>query len=281
MSTASSKFDQIVRRLAALHGVQTEYVNASGARVVASVESLRSILEGLGARCRTASEAAASERRALSELQTRWLAPVLAAWERRKNAAPILIGEGSKGGPVRWELALEDGSVLTGSANTASLPGKSVKGISGVVQRFAMLPLPAGMPRGYHTLTVRCAGRTAEAMVVCAPSKSFRHPPGACDREWGVFAPVYSLQSKASLGIGDLSDLHSLAEWGGSLGGKAFDPFHQRDAGTGHRHLCDSEPRAHSPNGQGGGLHLRHDPQPRGHVADALSAGGREGVSAA
>lgn len=48
-------------------------------------------------------------------------------------------------------------------------------------------------------------------LTACTP------PPG--ERRWGVFLPVYALNSKRSWGAGDFTDLGHLTEWVGGLGG--------------------------------------------------------------
>lgn len=224
MTTKANKFDRVIRRLAKLNGVQTAYTDASGATVEATAESLREVLGAMGTPVKTEAAALAAERRMLGSIGEQWLAPVIAAWEGRANHAPILAGQAGAATPVRWELTLEDGSRRFGSERLGSLRCRSIRGLSGVSQRFAMLPLSGGptkgLPPGYHTLRVRLGRRDGEAMVVCAPVKSFRHPAGVCEREWGVFAPVYSLRSSGDMGVGDLSDLGALASFGGELGGR-------------------------------------------------------------
>ena len=65
---------------------------------------------------------------------------------------------------------------------------------------------------GYHTVEIK----GHETFVISAPTKAyFSHPP----RQWGVFAPIYSLHSKRNPNAGDLTDFEHLMDWMSELGG--------------------------------------------------------------
>jgi 4-alpha-glucanotransferase len=68
--------------------------------------------------------------------------------------------------------------------------------------------LPGDLPAGYHTVT----GGTGQSTLVVAPGSCYR--PAALDepgRAWGWAAQLYAVRSRTSWGIGDLSDLATLA----------------------------------------------------------------------
>ncbi len=82
------------------------------------------------------------------------------------------------------------------------------------------LALPEPLPFGYHRLTVELGGRTAESLVISAPSRCFTgDQAGENKLLWGVFLPLYALRTSRSWGAGDFSDLETLAEWTAGLGG--------------------------------------------------------------
>jgi 4-alpha-glucanotransferase len=54
--------------------------------------------------------------------------------------------------------------------------------------------------------------------VISAPKRCYTGQPGV-PPGWGVFLPLYALNSKKSWGAGDFSDLSSLATWTASMGG--------------------------------------------------------------
>ncbi len=56
--------------------------------------------------------------------------------------------------------------------------------------------------------------REGETLVISAPRKCFQPKR----RDWGLFLPLYALQSGRSSGAGDLSDLKAFARWAGRQG---------------------------------------------------------------
>src|SRR5690606_4465512 len=77
------------------------------------------------------------------------------------------------------------------------------------------LGLPAGLPYGYHRLTVEAAGQQMRSLVIAAPRRAYAPEHGPA---WGVFMPLYALHSERSWGIGDYTDLSRLIEWAGGQG---------------------------------------------------------------
>jgi len=73
--------------------------------------------------------------------------------------------------------------------------------------------LPEGLPFGYHRLHPRSGGET---LLIVSPPRC--HLPDDL-RVWGFAAQLYAARSRASWGIGDLSDLGRLARWTRELGG--------------------------------------------------------------
>lgn len=112
----------------------------------------------------------------------------LRAGEEPGGPEPVAIGR--PGGPLAeaGELTLEDGTDL------------------GVVDR-----LPPDLPFGYH----RLRRGDAEQLLITGPGRC--HVPEPL-RAWGWVAQLYATRSRASWGIGDLSDLARLATWSRGVG---------------------------------------------------------------
>jgi 4-alpha-glucanotransferase len=77
-------------------------------------------------------------------------------------------------------------------------------------------PRQKPLPYGYHRLQFDSGGKSAESLVISAPTRA--HFPFS-GTTWGVFAPVYALHPARSFGAGDLTDLESLVEWTSQRGG--------------------------------------------------------------
>jgi len=74
--------------------------------------------------------------------------------------------------------------------------------------------LPADLPPGYHTLSLRDDAEPTRLIV--AP----RRCPVPLQRGWGWAAQLYAARSSGSWGIGDLADLRRLGDWATRLGAR-------------------------------------------------------------
>jgi 4-alpha-glucanotransferase len=118
-----------------------------------------------------------------------------------------------------WMCRLEDGEQRSGREATA---------VGGEKRRFAM-PLPSGLPLGYHQLELEAGGVTARLVLVVAPPCC--HLPaelGPSGRCWGLTCQLYQLRSATSWGMGDFTDLGGLAAATGSRGAATLgiNPLH-------------------------------------------------------
>jgi len=169
-----------LRELARLYDIQSSYINAAGEEVRASNDSLTAALRArIGVF--DVDDALRARR---NELDARVVEPVIVAWGQAKARVPRADGE-------RYELFLEDGDVRAGVI------------VNGVVDEE--------LPHGYHTLRIGAH----ESLLIAAPEKAFA--PSA--KSWGIFAPLYSMQTPRTWGVGDLGDLDAYRLWVNELGG--------------------------------------------------------------
>jgi 4-alpha-glucanotransferase len=120
---------------------------------------------------------------------------------------------------VAWVCQLENGDERRGRVTAA---GGSVA-----------LPLPAGLPLGYHRLAVEAGGVRAELDLIVAPARCHLPPALAAGaRNWGLTCQLYSLRSAHDWGIGDFTDLAEIAAAAGSFGAAVLgiSPLHARFA---------------------------------------------------
>ena len=169
-------FDALARTL----GLVRRYRDGAGRMRVARRESLLAVLEAMGFPANSAAQAADSLSRATAPRS-------LPRWQVVEAGKPCRVPV--SGGPLRWVLTCQDGSVREGRAQEV----------------IALDPLPAG----YHLLQ---AG-AAEATLLAAPA---RLP--LAQRGWGVTAPLYGLRPQGRGGLGDYADLGELARLLGRLG---------------------------------------------------------------
>ncbi|TMB38193.1 MAG: 4-alpha-glucanotransferase [Deltaproteobacteria bacterium] len=200
-------------RLAEQAGILPEYLDQSGTETRITSDRTRiAILRALGI---DASSEAACEaelaRRAEQERKTP-LAPVAVVPE---GATPLLVSSPDIFRDVPYELvlALESGETRTSS---------------GRVRADGAIAL-ASLPAGYHTLKLRLRDREAEQLRIVAPARCV-HPSEvlAGKRGVGITLQLYSVASERNQGIGDFTDLATIARWAGERGASfvGVNPLH-------------------------------------------------------
>ena len=107
---------------------------------------------------------------------------------------------------VDWTCHLEDGRERSGRVLVNADPNEA---------RFLM-PLPAGLPCGYHRLEILAGRVPARTHLIVAPDRCYLPTElGPDGRSWGLSCQLYGLRSAHNWGIGDLTDLAALARAAG------------------------------------------------------------------
>ena len=120
---------------------------------------------------------------------------------------------------ILWGCRLETGAERSGRLAVPS---------DGAGERFAM-PLPKGLPLGYHQLDLKAADVTARLSLIVAPACCYLPKELSPDaRSWGLTCQLYGLRSTRNWGMGDFTDLARLAGAAGSCGATTLgiNPLH-------------------------------------------------------
>ena len=207
-------------RLAGLVGIEARYTDALGQTREASDDSLRALIAAFGLPPDPAeAEAwfAENERAAPFGLG----AVQIVHAEDPQPTLPLRIPAGVR--TVGWTCRFEDGEEKGGRLTVPSEAGR--------------LPLPPGLPEGYHRLMLEAGALHAELDLIVAPPHCHL-PPGLLPkaRNWGLTCQLYGLRSGKNWGIGDFTDLGTLGAAAGSNGAAVlgFSPLHARFAAEPH-----------------------------------------------
>jgi 4-alpha-glucanotransferase len=120
-------------------------------------------------------------------------------------------------GEIAWTCHLEDGDKRIGRISAAGRRNRAV------------LPLPTGLPLGYHRLEIEAGGTMAQTDLIIAPDRCYLPAElGLRQRRWGLSCQLYGLRSEHNWGIGDFTDLAALARAAGSCGASVLgiNPLH-------------------------------------------------------
>jgi 4-alpha-glucanotransferase len=176
-------------------------------------------LRGLGAPVAGLADVPCAVRERRQRHWQRCCEPVAVSWGGQPVQLEIRLPAGSIQGMAACRLELESGRVMRWLCNLAGLPARGAVSVEGLAYRAVQLTLPAGLPPGYHRLTLDLPGGLCEVLIISAPRRAYTLPSGSESRLWGVFIPLYALHSGRSWGAGDLTDLEGLLHWVRRLGG--------------------------------------------------------------
>jgi len=209
-------------------GIQSSYLDTSGKRQHAAPETLAAILQLWEINALTSKEI----HDALTEFElNRWrkiVNPVIVAWNGETTKIELLIPAASEKHSAEGRIRLEDGQSKSFTARFNNLRTLRRSRVSGVpfVAKELLLPV---LPHGYHQLSIDTSlthhasrithpGRTATALIISAPTKSYSVP--GRQKSWGAFLPMYAAHSRESWGAGNFGDWQKLTDWLASLGGE-------------------------------------------------------------
>ncbi len=199
-------------QLARLYGVSSAYWDIEGRRQVADPAVLLAVLQALGAAVERPADAPGAIRARQRALWARGIAPVILAWDGAARPPTLRRPAASAAAPLACHLRLESGETRSWTVAPGARGERVIDGERYVVQALA---LPGDLPLGYHHLTLEAPGWQAAAHVLAAPRRAYSRD----ERTWGLFCPVYALQTERSPGSGDLTDLEALLRWVGAAGG--------------------------------------------------------------
>ena len=131
------------------------------------------------------------------------------------------------GDPAEVWLQLEDGTVHGGVQQVDNFTPPF--DLDGRWVGEASFVLPADLPLGYHRVHLRSGDAETSAALIVTPDWLGLPEQLGARRAWGLAAQLYSVRSRQSWGVGDLTDLTDLAVWSASRHGADYllvNPLH-------------------------------------------------------
>ena len=208
-----------IYELANLYGVQTSYRDVAGLRHWASKESLLAVLKTLGAPIASPLDLPAALRERRQALCRRILEPVTVLWTEERPTVKVQLPQSLAEAALVGYLEMESGERRVWRWSGASLPALQSLNIEGTAYVTKNILLPEGLAPGYHRFRLEARDKTGETLIIAAPSQAYSPPNDQEGRLWGVFLPLYALNTGESWGSGEFTDLEALIEWVASAGG--------------------------------------------------------------
>jgi 4-alpha-glucanotransferase len=210
--------------LAGRFGIATDYEDWAGRRVGVPETTLVAVLAALGVAAATEAE----RRNALTAHdRAYWSRPLPATILGRAGTQTRFWVHVTHGHPAEVWLQLEDGTVRTGIRQVDNFAAPF--DLDGRPVGEASFVLPDDLPLGYHRVHLRSGDEEASAALIVTPGWLGLPERLGGRRTWGLATQLYSVRSRQSWGVGDLSDLTDLAVWSASAHGAGYvlvNPLH-------------------------------------------------------
>ncbi len=216
--------DQSLTDLADAYGIATQYWDWQGQHVLVPPETVVAVLGGLEVDASTPEAVGVALQESRLRPWTRMLPPFLGTREHRTVPVAVHVPHGE---PVHVWVDLETGGTRDGLRQLEN--GNEPQWVDGTLVGEASFEVPGDLPLGYHTLWAESGERRAEMSLVITPEwLGFPERMGA-RRAWGLATQLYSVRSRQSWGVGDLTDLEDLAVWSAAEHGADYvliNPLH-------------------------------------------------------
>jgi len=207
-------FEQLVDRAAAAFGIEPGYWDIWGKYHSTSVRVKQAILGAMGIPASTSEqleEALAVRSRREWE---RLLPPSLVVSESAPAELPVNIPAELLGQTAAATLRREDGATTSFDLNLGDLPQSASFEMDHRTFVRRLLPLPAGLPLGYHEVSLRIGSLAATTRYIVTPDRAWMHPHlGRGGRVAGISVSLYGVRSARNWGCGDFRDLLDVVDW--------------------------------------------------------------------
>ncbi|MDT7738320.1 MAG: 4-alpha-glucanotransferase, partial [Mycobacterium sp.] len=210
--------------LAGRFGIAADYEDWSGRRVNVPESTLVAVLAAFGVAAATEPERSAALSARQRGYWSRALPPTILG---RPGAQTTFWVHVSHGQPAEVWLQLEDGTVRTGIRQVDNFAAPF--DLDGRWIGEASFVLPDDLPLGYHRVHLRSGTQEASAALIVTPGWLGLPERLGARRTWGLATQLYSVRSRQSWGVGDLTDLVDLAVWSASVHGAGYvlvNPLH-------------------------------------------------------
>lgn len=208
-----------LQRLARYYNIQSGYRDGLGQARQAPLEAVVQVLQDLGAPLQRVDDAGDALRQRRQQLWQQVIEPVTVVWQDQSLAVKVRVTEALARAKSNYRIVLDNGATIDGTLNDRSTGAPLCREIEGQRYLVRRLDGPGQIPLGYHRLYLRIGALEVESFLISAPPQAYAPSDGK--KRWGLFCPLYALDSARGCGAGDFTDLNQLVEFTAGLGGHA------------------------------------------------------------
>ena len=224
----SESYSEALTRAAELFRIQSSFYDIWGKQHTPADDVKQAILRSLGVPTDSTEQLDQAITERLAEQTS--LLPVTLVLLASHPAFPLTVPSHLTTAEASALLTFEDGQTTRFTFPLSTLtPAVYIEGGAGEFARFD-LPLPSGLPLGYHTLDIEVGGERASAHLILAPDRAWWPGPiQSLHRYAGIAISLYGLRSRRNWGVGDFTDLEHFTDWMSTRTGADFialNPLH-------------------------------------------------------
>ena len=208
----------LLHNVARLFNIQTNIYDVFGRLLQPAPEAILRVLKILGAPVERMDDLAGALRQRRQFLMQRAIEPVLVAWDGGPLRVKLRLPSWLSGAEPRYRIDLETGESLEGKCQLDFRTKPLERCVESVRYVAQWIVFPEKLPLGYHRLHLQVGALTFDSYVLSSPLQSYGAAT-ANPRLWGLFCPLYALASGKSWGAGNFSDLETLIDFTGQIGG--------------------------------------------------------------
>jgi 4-alpha-glucanotransferase len=209
----------LLRNLARHYNIQCDYHDGLGRYRKAPPEAILRVLQALGAPAASLDDLSDALRQRRQSLWRQAIDPVTVAWQGGFLTIPLRLPGALAETPANFQIELENSQAIHGACADDPAAAPVMKELEGARYVKRRVVIPATLPLGYHLLRLRIADLQLESRLFAAPPRAYT--PAVQTKRWGIFCPLYAMQSERSWGAGDFTDLEDLIEFTAKVNGRA------------------------------------------------------------
>ena len=202
---------ELIKQLAALVGLQDNYVHAQGHTEVISLDKQQAILQAMGYDL-TSNDALQEKIVELSEQP--WLeviAPVTVCQQGEPLRIRVQQLQQNAVSDWQWQINTEEQQQFSGSLTIAAKDITERRQTRQGEVLAAELILDIGLPLGYHQLTLSNSRQHYSQQLIITPQRCFQlHDKAVLHKTFGPAIQLYAVKSARNWGIGDFADLQQM-----------------------------------------------------------------------
>ncbi len=204
----------LTEQIAEFRGIASEYIDASGKKVVIADECKIQCLKALGYNVDDSEAMAAQFNSEQDKLFVGGTDPVFVTNENNAIEITLRLTDGEINGEIEYYIVQENGVKCQGKFSADAGTKGASRVVNGVAYAEYKTNLIVALPLGYHDITFKTNARTFEPMRLIITPRSCYKPPEIQNgvKVWGPSVQLYALRSEKNWGIGDFGDLKDLIE---------------------------------------------------------------------